>query len=80
VRIESTRLRFISSPSPEGLESVLNSLPFKVELKNISKDGKRWIAWFVLPDIISHDHFNRVMQVIELKMRQSTQLKAVQNE
>ena len=73
-RYSSTKLRFASGSSSEELEAIINSLPFKVELKTIAKDGKKWVCWFVLPDNISHDTFNRVMMALELKMRQSKQL------
>jgi len=55
--IKNTRLRFVSSPSPEGLEAVLNSLPFKVEIKNVVYSDKLWFCWFVLPDTVSHESF-----------------------
>ena len=78
MRAESTRLRFISSPSPEGLEAVVNMLPFKVELKGISKDGDSWVAWFVLPDVITHLYFERALSIIQARM--APNLKAVANE
>lgn len=75
LRAESTRLRYVSSPSPEGLELILNSLPFKVEIKSVQRDGKRWFAWFVLPDNVNHETFNKIMEVLELKARQNKALK-----
>ena len=52
--IKSTRIRFVSSPSPEGLEVFINSLPFKVEIKSIVARETLWYCWFVLPDNIDH--------------------------
>ena len=56
----STRLRYVSSPSPEGLEAFINSLPFKVEVKSIAFNGKNWFCWFVLPDTITHEMLNEL--------------------
>lgn len=53
--VKATRLRYISSPSPEGLEIVLNTLSFKVEIKSVTHANGKWWCWFVLPDNISHD-------------------------
>ena len=55
----STRLRFVSSPSPEGLTAFLNNLPFKVEIKSIAPNGNRWFCWFVLPDNITHKELDK---------------------
>jgi hypothetical protein len=47
---KSTRLRFISAKAAEDLSSAVSKLPFKVEIKSVQWDGKRWYAWFVLPE------------------------------
>jgi len=76
----STRLRMISSPSSEGLEFIVNMLPFKIEIKSIAKDGKKWIAWFTLSDTISHEMLNRALIVIESSGRKNklTEIEATQ--
>lgn len=76
-RILSTRLRFASGSSPEELEAIFNSLPFKVEIKSVVKDGKKWVCWFVLPDNVSHETYNGMLKTLELKLRQSKQLREV---
>jgi hypothetical protein len=60
--VKSTRLRYVSSPSAEGLELAINALPFKVEIKSIAPQGDRWWLWFVLPDNITHDAFQQVAE------------------
>lgn len=60
--VKNTRLRYISSPSPEGLVAVLNNLPFKVELKSIVPQGKRWFCWFVIPDSIEHKDLEKAVE------------------
>lgn len=47
---KSTRLRYISAKTAEGVSLAVSRLPFKVELKGLDWDGKRWFAWFVLPE------------------------------
>ena len=60
----STRLRYISSPSPEGLEYALQGLGFKVEVKSIVYADHQWWAWFVLPDSIRNPDFvERINQI-----------------
>lgn len=65
--VSSTRLRFISSSSSEGLELIVNTLPFKIEIKSIQPQGKGWIVWFVLPDKIEDKDF--VVIVDRIKKR-----------
>lgn len=76
-RILSTRLRYASSPSPEGLEAILNSLPFKVEIKSVAFDGKNWVCWLVLPDNVSHETYNGMLKVLALKAAQAKKLREV---
>lgn len=47
---KSTRLRFISSVDADAISQAISRLPFKVELKGVEWNGKRWVAWFVLPE------------------------------
>lgn len=77
VKAYATRLRYASSSSPEELEGIVNSLPFKVELKSIQWDGKKWVCWFVLPDNVSHETYNGMLRVITLKGRMNKKLKEV---
>ena len=46
----STRLRFVSARVAGDLSLAISRLPFKVEIKAIENDGKRWVAWFILPE------------------------------
>ena len=48
--IASTRLRFIKTKDIETLVDAIDSLPFKVEIKSIQKDGTKWVAIFVIPE------------------------------
>ena len=49
--INQTRLRWITVDNPEMLEMTVNELPFKIEIKSISKlPDEKWIIWFVLPE------------------------------
>jgi len=61
----STRLRYLAGPSKDGLVGIISALPFKVELKDISKDGSQWVAWFVLPDMIDNKAFQVIKEQIE---------------
>lgn len=61
-----TRLRYVASPSPEGLEAVINRLGFKVEIKALYKDGVNHICWFVIPDNVTQEHFE-TMSDLEAK-------------
>ena len=51
-QIKSTRLRYISSESPDLLSLAITSMPVKVELKGtpMQDDEGRWFVWFVIPD------------------------------
>jgi len=52
--IKSTRLRHIVAKTPEEIESVVNNLPFKIEIKGApQKQGASWFLWFVIPDNIA---------------------------
>jgi hypothetical protein len=73
----STRLRYASGSSPEELEAIFNSLPFKVEIKSVVKDGKNWVCWFVLPDIVSHETYNGMLKTLQAKARQIKKLREV---
>jgi hypothetical protein len=57
--IRSTRLRYIRSKNPSDLEQAIERLPFKIEIKSILFDGKKWTVWFNLPD-------NAEMQSLEM--------------
>ena len=57
--VNSTRLRYVASPSPEGLAAFLNRLPFKVEIKSIVPNGNKWFCWFVLPDNVTHQELEK---------------------
>jgi hypothetical protein len=47
---QSTVLRFIKANNPDSLTEIVGALPFKIEIKQIVKDGKEWICFFTLPD------------------------------
>jgi len=47
---QSTVLRFIKANNPDSLTEIVGALPFKIEVKQIVKDGKSWICFFTLPD------------------------------
>lgn len=47
---KSTRLRFISARTAEEISLAVSRLPFKIEIKALQWNGKRWYAWFVLPE------------------------------
>jgi hypothetical protein len=66
--VKSTRLRYVSSSSPQLLEAFLNALPFKVEIKSITAQGKRWFCWFVLPDNVSHKDLDKAAEIIEVNL------------
>jgi hypothetical protein len=55
----NTRLRFVASLSPERLAAFFNQLPFKVEIKSVVPQGKRWYCWFVLPDNIESQELSK---------------------
>lgn len=63
--VTSTRLRFISSPSPEGLEVSIQMLPFKVEIKAILRSGADWYCWFILPDSIPNKDLARAVDAVD---------------
>lgn len=49
--IQSTRLRYITASSKEELVQAVDSLPFKVEIKEIIMESKTaWTALFVIPE------------------------------
>ena len=49
--INQTRLRWIVASTPEALGMAVNALPFRIEIKSISKlPDEKWIIWFVLPE------------------------------
>lgn len=48
--IKHTRLRVLSFKNQIELVKYVNSLTFKIEIKEISKDGSRWHLFFVLPE------------------------------
>jgi hypothetical protein len=50
VQPKASRLRFISAKTADAVSSAVSQLPFKVELKSVQWDGKRWYAWFILPE------------------------------
>jgi hypothetical protein len=64
----STRLRYVSSNSPELLEAFINSLPFKVEIKSIAPQNKKWFCWFVLPDNIGHKDLDKMAGVMDINI------------
>lgn len=47
---KGTVLRVMSGSSPEKLTEAVSLLPFKVEIKQILKDGKNYHCFFTLPD------------------------------
>lgn len=63
---KSTRLRYVSSSNPLGLETVLNKWPFKVEIKSVTHASGKWWCWFVLPDNISHKAFEKEVEGEEI--------------
>lgn len=52
MRVVSTRLRFIKSKEINLLTSFIDRLSFKVEIKSIAHDGKKWACFFIIPDEI----------------------------
>jgi len=48
--IKNTRLRYLTASSPADLEAKINTLPFKVEIKSINLQNKKWVVFFVLPE------------------------------
>ena len=46
----STVLRFIKANNPDSLTEIVGALPFKIEIKQIVRDGKQWVCFFTLPD------------------------------
>lgn len=53
---KSTRLRHIVAKSPEELESAVESLPFKVEIKgNPVFDRENWYVFFTIADSVPDD-------------------------
>jgi hypothetical protein len=53
----STRLRFIFASNPTELCQLIESLPNKVEIKNVALgQDKRWYAWFTITDLDSNGY------------------------
>lgn len=50
-KINSTRLRYLSSKDPELVTAAINNLPFKVELKSQVVLNKELFIFFVLPEM-----------------------------
>ena len=48
--IKNTRLRYLTASTLEQVEERVNTLPFKVEIKSIARENKKWVVFFVLPE------------------------------
>lgn len=46
----STHLRYAFSKDPMLLTQWVNSLGFKIEIKEITHKNNRWYVWFVTPN------------------------------
>ena len=49
-----TRLRWVSSKSPEKLEQFCSSLGIRIQIYDIVFAKGKWVMWFV-PDDLKHD-------------------------
>lgn len=52
MEVKSTRVRYIASKNLDVIFNFLDSLPFKVELKDLVVSGKKFYQSFVIPDIV----------------------------
>lgn len=50
MKVESTRLRFVKGKKLDMVLARVDSFPFKVEFKQLFKDGAYYILVFVIPD------------------------------
>lgn len=47
---KGTVLRFLKGNNPDDLCKKVGALPFKIEFKEVIKEGKHYVCFFTLPD------------------------------
>lgn len=50
MQLKSTQLRYLKANNPDQLTELVGALPFKIEFKEIIKNGKDYLLFFTISD------------------------------